>query len=104
MNETLERRLELLKLEGLGLSHIEIVKLLSQKWRKSARAIYYDLETRDTWQPLFNQVFDQEKVRLVVLNRYEYVYREAAFQYDRGIESQKPQYLKNNVRFKRPNS
>jgi len=40
--EVLERRLDLLRLEGNGLLPAEIVKELSQKYQKSERNIYYD--------------------------------------------------------------
>ena len=47
------RRLELLKLEGLGFSQAEIVNELSQKAKCSKRAIYGDFECRSSWQPAF---------------------------------------------------
>jgi len=78
MNKIVERRLEFLKMEGLGFSLCEIVKALSVKYQKTERTIYYDAETRKTWQPLFTQLFDLDKARLVVMNRYEWIYREAA--------------------------
>lgn len=80
MKQVVERRLDFLKLEGLGLSLVEIVKQLSVKYHKTERQIYYDASTRKTWQPLFTQLFDLDKARLVVANRYERIYREAAFE------------------------
>jgi GNAT superfamily N-acetyltransferase len=41
------RRLELLKLEGLGFSHAEIVNELSQKLSCTKRVGYKDFETRE---------------------------------------------------------
>jgi hypothetical protein len=73
LNEILERRLEFLKLEAKGFSLCEIVKLLSEKYRTSERNIYYDAETRDTWQPVLTQLFDLEKARLILVNRYDYL-------------------------------
>lgn len=84
MKQVVERRLDFLKLEGLGLSLCEIVKQLSVKWHKTERTIYYDAENRGTWQPLFTQLFDLDKARLVVVNRYERIYREAAFELLKG--------------------
>ena len=72
MNEVVERRLEFLKLEAKGFSLCEIVKLLSEKYQTSERNIYYDAETRDTWQPVLTQLFDLDKARLILVNRYEY--------------------------------
>lgn len=46
------RRLELLKLEGLGLSQAEIVKELSQKAGCSARTVYLDFESSAETQTL----------------------------------------------------
>ena len=71
MNEILERRLEFLKLEAKGFSLCEIVKVLSEKYQTSERNIYYDAETRDTWQPVLTQLFDLDKARLIVINRYD---------------------------------
>jgi len=69
----------LLKMEGLGFNQAEIVKQLSEKYRCSARAVYYDFERRPGWQPVLLQLSDQEKVLLKVINRYEQIYRQAAF-------------------------
>ena len=87
MTKLLERRLEFLKLEGIGFSLCEIVKSLSKKYHKSERMIYYDAETRKTWQPTLNQLFDLDKARLIVINRYETIYREAAFMLTQKEES-----------------
>jgi hypothetical protein len=94
MNKLVERRLEFLKMEGLGFSLCEIVKFLSKKYQKTERSIYYDAETRGTWQPLFCQLFDLDKARLIVLNRYETVYREAAFMLKMGDRRDKPAALR----------
>ncbi len=72
------RRLELLKLEGLGFSQAEIVKELSQKLSCSKRTVYNDLETRESWQPIIQSVVNPEAVLLKVVNRYEQVYRQAS--------------------------
>ena len=94
MKETLERRLDFLKLEAEGLSLVEIVKELSVKYHKRERTVYYDAETRGTWQPLYVQYFDLDKARLTVMNRYGYIYREAVFNYKQGDPTHKPTYLK----------
>jgi len=78
VNQIVARRLDFLKMEGMGFSLCEIVKELSVKYRKTERTLYYDAETRKTWQPLFMQLFDLDKARLIVVNRYEWIYREAA--------------------------
>ena len=72
MSEVVERRLEFLKLEAKGFSLCEIVKLLSEKYQTTERNIYYDAETRNTWQPVLTQLFDLDKARLVVINRYDF--------------------------------
>jgi transcriptional antiterminator len=48
--DVVSRRLELLKLEGLGFSQAEIVKELSQKLACSRRTVYIDFETQESWQ------------------------------------------------------
>ena len=78
----------------MGFSLCEIVKALSKKYRKSERMIYYDAETRGTWQPVLNQLFDLDKARLIVMNRYETIYREAAFMLKQGEERNKPAALR----------
>jgi len=97
MNEVLERRLEFLKLEAKGFSLCEIVKLLSEKYQTSERNIYYDAETRETWQPVLTQLFDLDKARLMVVNRYDYLYRMASIHFQTASEAQKPVYLSKMV-------
>lgn len=82
MKSVVERRLELLKMEAIGFSESEIVKELSVKYRKTERTLWYDFETRRTWQPLFSQLFDRAKSSLVILNRLEFIYRTASLKGD----------------------
>jgi hypothetical protein len=72
------RRLELLKLEGLGFSRAEIVKDLSQKMGCSGRTVYRDFESREDWQPVLQQLGDPQAVLLKTVNRYEEIYRQAS--------------------------
>ena len=97
MNEVLERRLEFLKLEAKGFSLCEIVKILSEKYQTSERNLYYDAETRDTWQPVLTQLFNLDKARLMVINRYDYLYRMASLHFQTASEAQKPVYLSKMV-------
>lgn len=78
----------------MGFSLCEIVKILSAKHHKRERTIYYDAETRETWQPLYTQLFELDKARLMVINRYEHIYRKASFNFKQGSDAQKPVYLK----------
>jgi hypothetical protein len=93
MNDILERRLEFLKLEAKGFTLCEIVKVLSEKYHTSERNIYYDAETRDSWQPVLTQLFDLDKARLMLTNRYDYLYRMASLHFQTAGETQKPAYL-----------
>lgn len=97
MSEIVERRLEFLKLEANGFSLCEIVKLLSEKYQTSERNLYYDAETRDTWQLVLTQLFDLDKARLIVINRYDFLYRQASLHFQTASESQKPVYLSKMV-------
>ncbi len=97
MSEILERRSEFLKLEAKGFSLCEIVKILSEKYRTSERNIYYDAETRETWQPLLSQLFELDKARLILINRYDYLYRTASLNFQQASEAQKPIYLSKMV-------
>jgi hypothetical protein len=72
------RRLELLKLEGLGFSQAEIVKELSVKSACSERAVYSDFETRESWQPSLQSAINSEGILFKVVNRYEQIYRQAS--------------------------
>ncbi len=47
------RRLEELKLEGLGFSQAEVVNELSIKLTFSKRVLYKDFESREIWQLVF---------------------------------------------------
>jgi hypothetical protein len=76
--DVVARRLELLKLEGLGFSQAEIVKELSVKCACSRRTVYGDFETRESWQPVVQSVADAGKLLFKVVNRYEQVYRQAS--------------------------
>ncbi len=76
--QTITRRLELLRLEGLGFSQAEIVSELSQKAGCSERTIYLDFETRARWQPALQSVLNCEDVMMKVVNRYEQIYRQAS--------------------------
>ena len=76
--DSVSRRLELLKLEGLGFSQAEIVKELSQKNGCSGRTVYRDFESRGEWQPTFQGVIEPKAVLFKVLNRYEQIYRQAS--------------------------
>ena len=76
--DRVSRRLELLKLEGLGFSQAEIVKELSQKATCSKRTLYNDFEARAVWQPVLQSVVKPEEVLLKVVNRYEQIYRQAS--------------------------
>jgi hypothetical protein len=76
--DVITRRLELLKLEGLGLTQIEIVKQLSQKAGCAQRTVYNDFETRSSWQPILQSVIKPEGVLLKITNRYEQIYRQAS--------------------------
>ncbi len=76
--EVVKRRLELLRLEGLGLTQAEIVRELSEKAGCAPRTIYSDFETRVIWQPILQTATNPEAVLLKVANRYEQIYRHAA--------------------------
>lgn len=76
--DTVARRLELLKLEGMGFNQSEIVKELSEKFQCSDRTVYYDFENREDWQPALQQLDNPQAILLKVVNRYEEIYRQAS--------------------------
>ena len=75
---TLERRLELLKLEGNGLLRPEIVQDLSEKFGCVRGTIYNDFATKPHWQPLLLEV---KQALLTIVNRQEQLYRKASLAY-----------------------
>ena len=79
--ETVERRSELLRMEGLGLSVNEIVKELSVKAQVSERTVYKDFENRIFWQPTVQQYEGLERTYHKNLNRLEQIYRKASHVY-----------------------
>jgi len=70
--------MELLKMEGIGFSRSEIVTELSEEFQVTDRTVYRDYEHRDQWQPHV-QTLDPERSLLQILNRYEQIYKRAAF-------------------------
>ena len=75
---TLDRRLELLRLEGNGLLPPEIVKELSVKFAVTGRTVYYDLQTRGVWQPVLTEM---KEALLRGINRYDQLFRKASLAY-----------------------
>jgi hypothetical protein len=82
--DTVARRLELLKLEGLGFSQAEVVNELSQKMACTKRVVYRDFETREIWQPALQSVVEPKAVLFKVINRYEQIYRQASMRFLTG--------------------
>ena len=78
MSEAVSRRLEILKLEGLGFSEPEIVRQLSSQRHCSERTIYNDFETRSDWQPFLQGAGNPNYILLKIINRYEEIYRQAS--------------------------
>ena len=76
--DTVSRRLELLKLEGMGFNRSEIVKQLSEKHQCSERTVYYDFETRSDWQTSLQELGDSQAILLKTVNRFEQIYRQAS--------------------------
>ena len=73
-----QRHVEVLKMEGLGLSRAETVKQVCEKSGCSPRTVYSDFETRASWQPGLQSVAKPEEVQLKVANRCEWIYRQAS--------------------------
>ena len=76
--DTVSRRLELLKLEGMGFNRSEIMKQLSEKYGCSERTLYYDFETREDWQTALQELDDSQAILLKTVNRFEQIYRQAS--------------------------
>lgn len=81
-----ERRLELLKLEGLGFSQPEIVKELSKNFHCSERTVYHDFEGRERWQPELQHVANHSRILMKIVNTYEQIYRQASIKLLTGAQ------------------
>lgn len=84
--KAVERRLELLKLEGLGFSQPEIVTQLSQKHQCSGRTVYRDFECRGRWQPELQNIKGYARILMKTINRYEQIYRQASIRLLTGTQ------------------
>ena len=84
--KAVERRLELLKLEGLGFSQPEIVTQLSQKHQCSGRTVYRDFECLDRWQPELQSLKNHSEILMRTVNRYEQIYRQASIRLLTGTQ------------------
>jgi hypothetical protein len=73
-----QRRLEELRLEGLGLSFAEIIAQVSEKFGCGSRIVYNDFQTRTSWQPTLQGVNKSQDWVLKTLNRDEHIYRQAS--------------------------
>jgi len=78
---TIERRLELLRLEGLGFNLTEIVNQLSKKYDVTTRTVQYDFKRRAAWQPQLQQIKDNQGLLLKVENRLQQIYRRASIKF-----------------------
>ncbi len=73
-----KRRLDELNFEALGLTKAQISKQVSQKYTCSKRIVYNDLKTRSEWQPILCSTIKPEDVLLKVVNRNDFIYRQAS--------------------------
>ena len=73
----LERRLDLLRMEGKGFNRTAIVNILAKKHQCVERTIWYDFAKRGHWQPKL-QALKEDQVIGKVLNRYEHIYQRAS--------------------------
>ena len=81
MRDPVARRLELLEMEGNGFNREEIVKHLAEKHQVSPRSVYYDFQKKAVWQPVLQQIKNKQQILMKIVNRYEHIYRKAAFKY-----------------------
>lgn len=56
----------------MGFIFCETVKLLNEKYQTTERNLCYNAGNRNTWQLVLTQLFDLDKARLMVINRYGY--------------------------------
>jgi hypothetical protein len=71
----------LLKKVGEGYSKTEVVKHLQEKFGISRSGAYYYFNNRGRWLGEYSNLFQVEELQFQVFNRFNYIYREAAFQF-----------------------
>jgi len=76
--EAVKRRIEFLRLEGLGLTQAEIIEQLTEKNGCTERTIYNDIESRTSWQPYLQSITKPDDVLYKIMNRHEQIYRQAS--------------------------
>lgn len=92
---TLDRRLKLLKLEGEGFTKEEITRQLTGEYDVTARTIRYDFEQRGKWQPKLKEM---EQALLQTLNRHDQLYRKAVMTYLQASKPSAQMYALNLLR------
>ena len=78
-SETVAKRLDLLKKIGEGYNQRETVKYLVEKYGLTEAGAYYHFRTKEKWIGQYAR-FDRNYA-FTVRQRYDQLYREAAFQY-----------------------
>jgi len=81
MRNTVEIRLKLLKMQGLGFSKMETVKHLSEKFDITVSGAYYHFETIDKWIDQYLDFKNIKEFQFNILNQFNQINREASFQY-----------------------
>jgi hypothetical protein len=81
LTRTQDIRTELLKRLGEGNSPSEINKILQEKFHLSKAGCHYHWETYDKWIADYSDVANNKRLLGAVLQRYNYVYRSASFQF-----------------------
>jgi hypothetical protein len=79
--EAVTRRLDLLRMEGLGFSPSEITKELSEKHACSRRTVQNDIHNRQKWQSKLMALENPQQILLKLQNREEQIYQKAGYKY-----------------------
>lgn len=79
LNNTLERRSYLLKLEGQGFNRREVTTALIEKFSVCKETVHRDYRGKSSWQPKILDLKDAKAFVMMTVNRANHIYREASF-------------------------
>ena len=79
MNNTLERRSYLLKLEGQGFNRREVTTAICEKFDVCRETVHRDYRGKSNWQPRLLELKDAKAYVMMAANRANHIYREASF-------------------------
>lgn len=79
--DTVDLKLDILKMQGQGFSTAEIVQSLTAKYGLKQGDIYYHIRSMPKWKQFFVTAMEGKEAYQNNLTRLDYIYRELSFLY-----------------------